>query len=119
VVVVGSLLSTSLWTLQIAATTALMLLAIRPAAVYLGLFGAPLSRIEMGLIAWFGIRGIGSVYYLSYAIVHGLKGADADKLVDVALATIATSVVVHGVSVTPLMNFYRRRRGGEAQPAEE
>ena len=121
VVVAGSLLSLSLLTPRLACIVAVLLLVVRPAAVYAGLYGARLAPLEKGLIAWFGIRGIGSMYYLAYAITHGLRGRPAEELVDIALATIATSIVVHGVSVTPLMNYYSRRceAGGEGSAGGE
>jgi NhaP-type Na+/H+ or K+/H+ antiporter len=112
VVLTGSLLSAELWTWRLAAVVTAMLLIVRPLAVRIGLLGTSLSPIQKNLVAWFGIRGIGSIYYLTYAIVHGLQGAPAEQLANVALATIATSIVVHGVSVTPLMNYYARHGGG-------
>ena len=66
------------------------------------------------LIAWFGIRGIGSVYYLMYAISHGLDEANADYLLSITSAVVVASVAAHGVSVTPLMQRYERRRAARA-----
>jgi NhaP-type Na+/H+ or K+/H+ antiporter len=57
-------------------------------------------------MTWFGIRGIGSLYYLTYAIVHGLEEETARDLTAIVLVTIAVSVAVHGISVTPLMRRY-------------
>jgi NhaP-type Na+/H+ or K+/H+ antiporter len=57
---------------------------------------------------WFGIRGVGSVYYLMFALGHGVGGALADRLVALVLTTVAASVLVHGISVTPLMRRYTR-----------
>ena len=54
----------------------LLFLVLRPIAVVIGLVGAHISRLQLALTSWFGIRGIGSVYYLSFAITHGLP-ADA------------------------------------------
>jgi NhaP-type Na+/H+ or K+/H+ antiporter len=88
----------------------LMFLVIRPVAVLLGLLGARVNRQQRGLMAWFGIRGIGSLYYLAYAIAHGVPDELASRLSGLTLAVIATSIVVHGLSVTPLMNLYARRR---------
>lgn len=87
----------------------LLLLVIRPLAVLVGapMRGAP--PLQRRLVMWFGIRGIGSVYYLTYAIEHGVTGATADRLVAIVFTTVAVSVVVHGVSVTPLMQRYQRR----------
>lgn len=88
----------------------LVLLVIRPAAVLVGLFRTKVSWMQQGLICWFGIRGIGSVYYLMYAITHGLAGDQARLLTGLTLSLIAASIVAHGVSVTPLMKVYRRFR---------
>jgi NhaP-type Na+/H+ or K+/H+ antiporter len=88
----------------------LLLLVVRPVAVAIGLFGADLSRQQRWLISWFGIRGVGSVYYLMYAIQHGVPAPLAGVLVPLTLATVGVSIVVHGVSVTPLMNRYARSR---------
>ena len=92
----------------------LLFLVIRPLAVVLGapMRGAP--PIQRWLAAWFGIRGIGSVYYLMFALQHGLEGPAAELLVSIVFTTVAASVVVHGISVTPLMRRYARVVGGDA-----
>ena len=88
----------------------LLLLVIRPVAVNLGLIGAPVTLRERAYISWFGIRGIGSVYYLMYAIAHDLPEQFAVWLTGMTLAVIASSIIAHGVSVTPLMELYERRQ---------
>lgn len=88
---------------------ALLLLVVRPAAVVLGLAGSRSTGSQRGLMAWFGIRGIGSMYYLTYAMNHGLPAALVAPLATVTLLAIGASVVVHGLSVTPLMSRYTRR----------
>jgi sodium/hydrogen antiporter len=113
VVLVGALLShadrswDALWFVP------LVLLVIRPLAVFVGLWGADVRPLQRRLVAWFGIRGIGSVYYLMYAANHGLPDGVAGQVLALVLTTIATSIVVHGSSVTPLMRWYRRRSGSE------
>jgi sodium/hydrogen antiporter len=84
----------------------LLLLVIRPAAAGLSTVRSTTTPIQQGFIAWFGIRGIGSIYYLMYAIEHGLTGDSAQLLTSLTLAVVAVSVIVHGVSVTPLMRRY-------------
>src|SRR5215211_1526219 len=84
----------------------LLLLVIRPVSAAMGMIGSTATRLQRVLIAWFGIRGIGSIYYLMYATVHGVSEETARLLTGVTLAVVATSVVVHGVSVTPLMRRY-------------
>jgi len=87
-----------------------LFLVIRPLSVLLGapMRGAP--PVQRQLAMWFGIRGIGAVYYILFAIHHGLPDPLARQLLPLVFATIATSVVVHGVSVTPLMKRYERLR---------
>ena len=85
-----------------------LFLVVRPLAVLVGapMRGAP--RLERGLAMWFGIRGVGSLYYLAFALQHGVGGPLAERLVALVFTTVAASVVVHGVSVTPLMARYAR-----------
>ena len=85
-----------------------LFLVIRPLSVAAGLLGSGVPARQRQFAAWFGIRGIGSLYYLMYAVVHGVGEPDARLLIGLTVATIAVSAVVHGVSVTPLMNFYNR-----------
>jgi NhaP-type Na+/H+ or K+/H+ antiporter len=54
----------------------LLLLVIRPVSVGLGLLGTRMSRSQRRLTSWFGIRGIGSIYYM-FAITHGLTEVDS------------------------------------------
>lgn len=89
---------------------ALLFLAIRPVSVLVGLAGSRTDRRQRALVAWFGIRGIGSIYYLYYALNHGITNPEAVVLVETVLVAIAASVLVHGISVTPLMNAYERSR---------
>ena len=86
----------------------LLALVIRPVAVIVGLVGSGVSAFRRDLICWFGIRGIGSLYYLMYAVDHGLPGDLARRLTDLTLLVVAVSVVMHGISATPLMARYRR-----------
>jgi NhaP-type Na+/H+ or K+/H+ antiporter len=71
--------------------------------------GSRSSTVQRSLIGWFGIRGVGSLYYLAYAIQHGLPADLASQLTGITLAAVAVSIVVHGISVTPLMHAYARR----------
>ena len=89
----------------------LLLLVIRPLSVALGLAGSSASGNQRLLIGWFGIRGIGSLYYLMYAINHGLPGPVADQLTSLTLLVVISSIVVHGISVRALMAMYQRTSG--------
>lgn len=89
----------------------LLILVIRPLSVIPVLRLTALAPIQRRLIGWFGIRGIGSVYYLMYAISHGVPDDVSRYLVAITMWVIATSIVVHGFSVSPLMSLYARRHG--------
>ena len=110
VLVVGVLLATT--ELQRAALwfVPLLFLVIRPMTVAIGLLGTDAKPAQRRLMAWFGIRGIGSLYYLLYAISHGLATPLARQLLSITLAVIVASVVAHGISVTPLMKRYEARK---------
>lgn len=92
----------------------LLFLVVRPVSVWLGLLGAPVSQDQRVMISWFGIRGIGSIYYLMYAINHGLSAVLAEQMVGLTLVMVAISIVLHGISVTPLMNLYARRKASRS-----
>jgi sodium/hydrogen antiporter len=109
VVVVGTLLSADLLTWRVLWLTPLLFVIIRPLSVVVALAGAGVTRREIVLIGWFGVRGVGSVYYLAYAIVHGLPAPFREQVVSLTLVVIATSVLVHGVTVTPLMARWGER----------
>jgi NhaP-type Na+/H+ or K+/H+ antiporter len=92
------------------ALAAALFFVARPAAVALTLHGSAASASQKRLIAWFGIRGIGSLYYLFYALSHGLDAELGERLSRAVLTVVAASAVLHGISVTPLMTRYRARR---------
>jgi NhaP-type Na+/H+ or K+/H+ antiporter len=60
------------------------------------------------LFGWFGIRGVGSLYYLTYAFGEGLKDNLGEQIAWITYITIVLSVILHGVSATPLMKLYQR-----------
>ena len=88
----------------------LLLLVLRPLSVMTAIVGEQLTHPQRVLIGWFGIRGIGSVFYLLFALRHGLDARLADTLVSLTLWTVAASIVVHGVTAQPLMRRYLVRR---------
>nr|MBA3638900.1 sodium:proton antiporter [Acidobacteriota bacterium] len=109
VLILGAMLARVSWTAQpLLWLIPVMLLGVRPAATFLGLLPTSTSLGQRAIIGWFGVRGIGSLYYLAYALTHGLSGDEAATVANITLAIVAASVVVHGISVTPLMARYSR-----------
>ena len=117
VVAVGALLWAVDWSRASWWFVALLLVVIRPLAVAVGLAGSATSPGQRVLVGWFGIRGIGSLFYLAYATDRGLAADTAAAMAALVLSVVVVSIVVHGISVTPLMKVYERRkpvRGGRA-----
>lgn len=89
---------------------AALFFVIRPLAITATLWRSSLSRTQRAFIGWFGVRGIGSIYYLAYALAHGAPSAYARPLADTTLVVVAASIVLHGGTVTTLMTWYSARR---------
>jgi NhaP-type Na+/H+ or K+/H+ antiporter len=111
VVVVGALLAHVDVTAPHIVLALVLFLVIRPAATMLALFPLRLSAPQRAFMAWFGVRGVGSIYYLAYALTHGVPGTAGRELADVTLVVVAGSIVLHGISVTPLMQRYSEAEG--------
>ena len=117
VVLVGALLHRAEWSIEAAIFVIVVIMVIRPLAVLIGMAGSSTSGLQRGLLAWFGVRGIGSIYYLMFAETHELYDGFTDRLLGLVLTTIAVSIVIHGVSVTPVMKWYSRRANREERLA--
>ena len=84
-------------------------LFIRPLAGMVGLAGSPHPLEERVAIAFFGIRGLGSFYYLAYALGQ-VEFEHAETLWVTISLVVLLSVLLHGVAVTPAMVYVDRRR---------
>jgi NhaP-type Na+/H+ or K+/H+ antiporter len=94
-------------TWQAAALVVVLFAIVRPLAVEASLVGSLATARQRRLMSWFGIRGVGSFYYLMYALEHAPKSAAA-PLVPLVIGVITASVIVHGITSTPLMKWYQR-----------
>ncbi len=117
VLVIGIMLTPEFLNLNDLWFVPILFLIIRPVAVVVGLIGGGVSRTQLSLISWFGIRGIGSIYYLTHGIGYGVASDTARQLISITLWVIASSVVIHGISVTPLMSWYQLNRRGQVAAA--
>lgn len=109
VLLIGGSLFLNSWTWN-AVWLALFLFAIvRPLSVVVGLMGTKTTWRIRGMVGWFGVRGIGSLYYLMYAIQHGLPEALSLQLIQMTLIVVTLSILLHGISVKPLMGLFWRR----------
>ena len=98
------------WRGEPLAYAALLLVVIRPLSVFLTIPGRAMPWAQRRVVAWFGIRGVGSLFYLALVTDSGLAQPLVNELVNATLPAIALSVLLHGVSATPLMGLYRKRR---------
>ncbi len=81
----------------------LLLLVVRPLACELALRTAPMDRRERRWVGWFGVRGVGSLFYAAAVLGTGTLAPDeAETVVWTVVAVVAVSIVVHGVTGTPL-----------------
>jgi NhaP-type Na+/H+ or K+/H+ antiporter len=110
VLLVGAMISTGYWSQAGLGLAAILFVVIRPLAVWIGVRGSDTSSAPRRLLAWFGIRGIGSVYYAVFFAGYELRDAVATELLSAVFTVIAASIVVHGISAAPLMELYRARR---------
>lgn len=83
------------------------LFVVRPLAGWVGLLGTPLSRRERAAVSFFGIRGIGSLYYLAYAL-NEVDFLESQRLWALVSFVVLVSIVLHGVLASPFMRRVER-----------
>jgi NhaP-type Na+/H+ or K+/H+ antiporter len=87
----------------------LLILIIRPVGAWISTRGQQSNPLRPWLFGWFGIRGVGSLYYLFYALGEGLKDEVGEQIAWITLITITLSILLHGITATPLMNWYDKK----------
>jgi sodium/hydrogen antiporter len=110
VMLLGAALASAPLDARVVAFALLFIVVLRPLAVLLVIRPLHLRGRQRHLVAWLGVRGIGSLFYLAFALAQGVDAALAATLVSACLWTIALSIVVHGISATPLMAWHHARR---------
>ncbi|MEQ8961285.1 MAG: sodium:proton antiporter [Coleofasciculus sp. C2-GNP5-27] len=94
----------------------LLIFAIRPLGAWisttnLGFAKSSRSRFHpkiRWLFGWFGVRGVGSLYYLSYALGKSLPGELGEQIAWITSITVIISIIIHGISATPIMKWYEQ-----------
>lgn len=107
----NGLLSSLTWTDALIGLA--VVLVVRPVAGVLAMIGSGQPLRERLLLAFLGIRGVGSVYYVAYGLNHGDFG-NSERLWAVVGFIILVSILVHGVTATPLLARLARRRAADA-----
>ncbi|WP_312663888.1 sodium:proton antiporter [Pantoea sp. CTOTU49201] len=106
------------WNLTGIGLALLLFVVVRPLAVWITTWRCDIPLMRRLLIGWLGIRGIGSINYIAYAWVHGMRGPQAEQMVDMALTLVVCSIVLHGITVTPLLNWRAARQAARAEQNE-
>ena len=88
----------------------IFVLLVRPLAGWIGTIGTGLKQRERWTIAVFGVRGIGSLYYLAFAL-NQADFARTSALWSMVCLVVLLSILVHGVSARQVMEWLDRRRG--------
>jgi NhaP-type Na+/H+ or K+/H+ antiporter len=106
------LLASLTW--QGAVVAALLVFLVRPLLGWISLLRNDMGPLERRTTAFFGVRGIGSVYYLAFATGQA-NFAERPELWSTVAFAVVLSVVVHGVTATPAMRRLDRSRARAAE----
>ena len=106
--VAGGILAPLTWEAALAGLA--VLFVVRPLTAWLGLLRTATPPGERAAIAFFGIRGIGSLYYLAYAL-NKAEFPKAELLWATVAFTVVVSIVVHGTTATVVTRRLDAGRG--------
>jgi NhaP-type Na+/H+ or K+/H+ antiporter len=93
------------------AIVALTLLLVRPVAVFTALAGSDVDRETRGFMAWFGPKGVATMAFALFVLSEAVP--EGERIFNLAALAVFSSIIVHGLSDTPLSRRYARRQGAE------
>lgn len=95
-----------------------LLLIIRPVAGMVSFLPSKMPWVEKLAISYFGIRGVGSLYYLAYA--HNSEAFPTiDTIWSIVNFTMLVSIFLHGLTMKPILTWVDKRMGREANISGE
>lgn len=106
ILLIGGTLFVDSWSWRAVGLALFLFMVARPVSTLAVMIGTRTSWPMRGMVGWFGVRGIGSLYYLMFAIQHGLETSLAMELIQLTLIAVTLSIVFHGTSVKPLMSRF-------------
>ncbi|RWZ51545.1 sodium:proton antiporter [Labedella phragmitis] len=95
---------------------AVILVIVRPVAGYIGLSPGKTGPKERAVISFFGVRGVGSLFYIAFALQEG-EFPGGEHLWALTSLVVIGSIVLHGATATPIMAMLDRRRARAARRA--
>ena len=103
----GSIFAALNWKIAVAAAAIVFL--VRPITGWIGLLGFSAPVRDRSVIAFFGIRGLGSFYYLAYAL-GAADFKERGTLWTTLCCVVLLSIIIHGITVTPVMQRLEKAR---------
>ncbi|WP_233442156.1 cation:proton antiporter [Lentzea atacamensis] len=91
-----------------------ILLLVRPLTGWIGLVAGRTGPRERAVIAFFGVRGVGSLFYVTYALQEG-QFSDQTTVWRIVGLVIIGSILLHGLSASPVMWLLDRKRRRKAR----
>lgn len=95
-----------------------IILLVRPATGMIAMIGCKADLSERLTLAFFGIRGVGSFYYVAYALNHG-DFAGGERLWAIVGLVALLSILLHGLTVTPMMRALDRQHARDPDAPEK
>jgi NhaP-type Na+/H+ or K+/H+ antiporter len=108
----GTLLAHVNW--RVVGVAIVVLMLVRPILAWMSLLGCPRPQAEKVIVSVFGIRGIGSIYYLAYASGRA-SFPGIETVWSTVFLIILLSILLHGVAVTPVMRWIDKERGVDSR----
>lgn len=107
----GSLLSgilsyTNIWGIAFSLAVVLIL---RPVFGYFAMMTTDFSKEKKWAISFLGVRGIGSFFYLSFALIHG-KFENYDQLFGIVSYVVLFSIIIHGFSSLRIIEYFNSKK---------
>lgn len=102
-------------TWKMALFSLILVIIIRPLTAYISLLGINAHLKERLAISFFGIRGMGSVFYLAFAFTE-VAFYERKELWAIVSFTIILSILLHGITATPVINHLKREIKEEQIP---
>ncbi|MCJ8156614.1 sodium:proton antiporter [Sphingomonas sp. LaA6.9] len=95
-----------------------IIFVVRPVSGMIALIGMKAHLSEKLTLAFFGIRGVGSFYYVAYALNH-LEFPQGERLWAIVGLVALISILLHGLTVTPIMRSLDRLHGRDPDMSDK
>lgn len=95
-----------------------IVIVLRPIFGYLAMLTTNFSTAKKWAISFFGVRGIGSFFYLSFALLHG-DFKEYNQLFGIVSYVVLFSIVIHGFTSLRVIEYFNRQSEGSGKSTSE